>query len=120
MNTSRDEFLLLMQNWKNSSPSVMLAVVYGDGTPPIPLSTSFMLRLKGKVIGIDGEGSFVALLVGEDGFISVGFDKASFDFKTVLDLSDSFTSDLLLKEELEEMVTLRQSSGLTVSFLALK
>jgi hypothetical protein len=119
MHVSRDEFLLLMQNWKNSSASVIFTAAHG-GSGSMPLSTALLVRVVGRVIGIDEEASFVSLLAGEEGVVSIGFLNAEFAFGTKLDLPASYPIIFPGDEEIQEIVTLRQSSGLLLSLVSLR
>jgi hypothetical protein len=119
MDASRDEFLLLIQKWKNSSASVIIGIAHG-GSGPMPVSTSLIVRLKGTVVGIDETTSLVAFLIGEDGVMCFGFDNAEFSFGTLQDVPPESLPLFAVEEELEEMITMRQVSGLMVSFLMLK
>jgi hypothetical protein len=120
MITSRDEFLLLLTKWKNSSATVSAFLVLGGKTTENPLSSALILELPASITGFDGEVSFLVLGNGETGLLSVGFEGAEFHFETAADLDPSFSAFLPESVEVDEMITLVLPTGLKLSLATLK
>ncbi len=114
MIVSKEEFLLLLTNWTNSSAKVTVLLVH-SGTPSSdPLATAFMGVLSGEIARVDESVPLFVVKVGETGMISVGFEGAIFQFKTALDLEASFAGMLAGSGEIDELVTLQLPSGIGV------
>lgn len=120
MIVSKDEFLLLVQKWKNSSASVRLVMVHSGGTEPRRMSTSLMIELEGTIVGVDTEESLIVFSVGNSGLVSIGFDDSLLIFGTASELPLSFAHVLAEGEEVEEMVSICLPSNQTISLFTLR
>jgi hypothetical protein len=120
MIVSREDFLLLVQNWKNSSARVRVFVVHEGSPSSDPLGGVFMGALLGEVTGVDSSASFFVVAVGEAGFISVGFSAAEFHFQTLSDLAPGFAEMVADSGEVDELITLALPSGIRLSCMTFK
>jgi len=120
MIVSREEFLLLAQNWRNSSATVRLVFKYGGKETPNPLSSALIVRLSVRILGIDEESSYIACAVGEDGLVSVGFGDSSIQFGVAEDTAFQSLVELENPKEVEEMATVCLATGLDISFIKFK
>jgi hypothetical protein len=118
MIVSRDEFLLLMQKWKNSSAQLRLLFISGGKTGR-PLSSALIVKLSARISGIDADESFLACSVGPDGIISVGFEGASFDFGTPTDSTVAGINEVE-EREIDEAVSVGLTCGIVVVFLSFR
>jgi hypothetical protein len=116
---SKDEFLLLVQKWKNSSARVRFIMVH-SGPDPSLMSTGLMIALSGTITGIDSTGSLLVLSTGDDGLVSIGFDNALLVFGTQSDVPTSFAAMIAMNEEVDEIISISQPSNLVVSIFTLK
>jgi hypothetical protein len=122
MIASKDEFLLLLANWKNSYAKVTMLLVHGGPATINPLSSAFILELSGTITGISGDDSFFVLGSGDTWLVSIGFEGADFHFETAQDLESSF-ADLIPgsgETEVDEMISLLLPSGLKLFLLTPK
>jgi hypothetical protein len=119
MIASREEFLLVVTNWMNSSAGVRLVFKSG-GNGTSPLSTALIIELIGEISGVDTSLDFVVFSPKDSGIVSIGFRESLLVFETPSDLSPSFASAIPEGEELEEMISIAQPSGTVVSLFTLK
>jgi hypothetical protein len=122
MIVSKDEFLLLAQNWKNSSAQLRLVFVHGGKTTPEnPVSSALVVKVSARIIEIDEEQSIIACSVGDDGLISIGFEESLIVFGTAEDeLFKSLTKLASIEGEVVEMVTIRLDGEMNISFMHFK
>jgi len=104
----------------NASAKVGIAVAFGGEQSVNPLSTAFVVKLSARVVEISDSASNIVLSVGNDGLLLFGFEGATFNFGTSIDLPASLPPLLAESEEVEEAVTVGLTSGLVVSFLKFK
>ena len=116
---SRDEFLLIVQKWINSSTRLRLTFIFGGKTSPDPLSSALIVNLSAKILGVDVFTSYLSCSTAEDGLISVGFEGAYFNFGTTMDPTVSALS-VVDAQEIDEAVTVCLTCGLNVSFFSFK
>lgn len=118
MVSSKEEFLLLARNWQNASATVGISIAFGGETSVNPLASAFVLKLNASVAEVNEAASNIAFSVGNTGFLSFGFEGATFNFGTSED-APSILSSLLdaETEEVEESFTVGLKSGLVVTFL---
>ena len=120
MISTRDEFVLLLAKWKNSSAKVTALLVHGGSTSSNPLSSAFISMLPFEVTGIDDKDSFFVLGDRETGTVSVGFEGAEFHFETAADLEPYFAVFVSESATVDEMVTIVLPSGLILSLSTFK
>ena len=120
MISSREEFLLLAQNWMKASAKVGILIAFGGEQSTNSLSTAFFLKLSADVKDVNDSASDIVFSVGEDGLLSFGLEGATFNFGTSIDLPASLPPLLAGSEEVDETVTVGLTSGLVVSFLKFK
>jgi hypothetical protein len=115
MTSSREEFLLLFTHWLTASPEITIAFAFG-GAEPTPLDTAVTVRLTMQVVGINDKESFVALTNRDGGLISIGFKDATFNFKSAPELAQ-LTKGLIIDSQDDELFTITQASGLTITVI---
>ena len=120
MISSQEEFVLLLKKWESASAQVGV-VFKTDATSETPLSTAIVLIIRGTISEISDAESFVALKVGEFGFVSVGFANSVFSFNTSFLGRDAQPVPNFVDpgREVDELATVQTSSGLTVVFYTL-
>jgi hypothetical protein len=117
MISSREEFLLLLQNWTNASAQVTVVIAFGGEQSADPLATAFLLKLSARSVLVNEDTSNVAFSVGDDRLLSFGFDGATFRFRTSTEMPPMLSSLQGLSQEVEESFTVGLKSGLIVTFL---
>jgi hypothetical protein len=120
MIASKDEFLLLLTKWKNSSAKVCVCFVNGGSSTPNPLSSAFIVEVSGEIVGADPNDLYFVIGSKETGLVSVGFDGAQFMFETDTDLDPQFAAFVSASAKVDEMVSILLSSGLKLSLVTFK
>ena len=120
MVSSQAEFVLLLKKWQSASVQVGIAFKT-DASSEVPLSTAMLLSVRGTIVAICEVQSFVALKIGETGFVSLGFGNSLFDFDTSFLGRDSqpVPNFLDTDREVDELATMRTASGMLVTLYTL-
>jgi hypothetical protein len=128
MDCTKEEFFLLLRNWKSSSRKVMLVLKPGP-LEERPLSKTIMARVSGFIAGIDeDEGYFVVATspddfsdedLGDGDLAMIGTGDCGFTWGDEQIISPSVRI-LNPKQGIEEIVTLNSPTGILIILFALK
>lgn len=120
MVSSKQEFVLLLNKWKDANAEVGFTFKTGASSE-MPLSTALMFRLRGTIATISDAQSFLALAVGNQGMISIGFEDAWFNFETSFKVSPPAVHSITGSSgEIDELVTMVASSKHIVTLFTFK
>ena len=115
MIVTKEEFLSLLTHWQTYS--TRLALLFAQGTfpdSPFLLGSSVVVIALGTVTLIDQEHGFFAITSPDSGTISVGFDRASFEFGTSAALSRECADLLAQTGPIDQIVTVALSPGIKI------
>jgi hypothetical protein len=106
MVSSKQEFVLLLNRWKDANSEVGLTFKI-DACSENPLSAALVFGLRGTIATINDADSFFALAVGEQGLISIGFENAWFNFATSFEVPNASSHTITgSPNEVDELITI--------------
>ena len=120
MECSKEEFFLLLKEWKNLSCKIILALSVGDP----PLSGIIMARVSGFILDIDEEGEYFAVTTnldsfGDEDFATIGVQGCVFGWGDEQSIPEG-ARILSVNQNLEAVLTVETPAGIRITVFALK